>query len=134
MNRNSKRRLYESIMKDVARVVKHRLNENDSADEFEYIEPQDLGRGRHRQTIVYNGREVGYLIMKEKNFLTPIEEIYMIPDVEFGLDIPEERGGLLPDKDGWIDFKRFTDYDEAFAYVKQNFDEVVDLFERGDYD
>lgn len=68
---------------------------------------------------------------KEKNWLAPIEESYVIPDVEVGLSEPTE---LLKGK-RLIDFKVFVDdYDAAFAYVKQNFEQVAYLFEVGDYD
>lgn len=43
-------------------------------------------------------------------------------------------GGLLDGKKGWIDFKVFTNYDEAFRYASQNFEELAYLFEYGDYD
>lgn len=90
--------------------------------EFSYGESVDLGRGRHRQVIIYGGREVGYLLSIEKNFLVPIEEVYVLPDVDYGM------------QDGWIDFRRFVDYDEAFGYVSENFNEIAYLFEYGDCD
>jgi hypothetical protein len=104
-----------------------------NVNEFEYSESEDLGKGRHRQVILYKGREVGYLVSKEKNWLAPIEESYVIPDVEKGLSEPTDA--LLEGKKGWIDFKVFVDdYDAAFAYVEQNFEQVAYLFEVGDYD
>lgn len=104
-----------------------------SNDEFEYSESEDLGKGKHRQIIIYKGKEVGYLISKEKNILAPIEESYVIPDVEKGLSEPTDA--LLEGKKGWIEFKVFIDnYNAAFAYVKQNFEQVAYLFEVGDYD
>jgi len=36
-SRNSNRRLYESIMKDVAKTVKNRLNENEEDYEYNYF-------------------------------------------------------------------------------------------------
>ena len=102
-------------------------------DEFNYSDDLNLGNGKHRQTIIYKGKEVGYLFSKEKNFLSPIEETYLIPDVGFGLT--ETSEGVLKGKLGWIEFKRFVDdYDTAFEYVRDNFDKVVYLFEVGDYD
>jgi hypothetical protein len=101
--------------------------------EFRYSESVDLGRGRHRQDIIYNGKEVGYLISKEKNILTPIEESYIIPDVEKGLSEP--TSGLVEGKKGWIEFKVFVDdYDAALKYVEENFEQIAYLFEVGDYD
>jgi len=101
--------------------------------EFEYTESEDLGKGRHRQVIIFNKKEVGYLVSREKNWLSPIEERYVIPDVEKGLSEPTD--GLLEGKKGWIDFKVFIDdYDSAFEYVKKNFENVSYLFEVGDYD
>ena len=46
-----------------------------------------------------------------------------------------ESGGWFEGKRGWIkDWKTFHDYDEAFNYVKSNFDEVAYMFEFGDDD
>lgn len=103
------------------------------SEEFSFDDSIDTGRGRHRQTIIYRGKEIGYLVSIEKNWLSPIEEIYLLPDVEYGMQ-PNEGGNLLDGKKGWIDFKRFKDYDEAFEYASQNFDKIVYLFEYGDYD
>lgn len=100
--------------------------------EFSYSESYDLGKGRHRQEIIFNGKEVGYLLSIEKNWLAPIEEKYIIPDVEVGMSEP--TSGLLDGKLGWIDFKVFTDYDKAFEYVSQNFEQVCYLWEFGDWD
>ena len=101
--------------------------------EFHYSESVDLGNGRHRQDIIYNGKEVGYLVSKEKNILAPIEESYIIPDVEKGLSEP--TSGLLEGKKGWIEFKVFVDdYDTALKYVEENFEQITYLFEVGDYD
>lgn len=102
-------------------------------DEFSYGDSQDLGKGKHRQPIIYRGKEIGYLVSVDKNWLAPIEENYLLPDVEYGMQ-PSEGGGLLDGKKGWIAFKGFTTYDEAFRYASQNFDELVYLFEYGDYD
>lgn len=103
------------------------------SEEFSFDDSQDLGRGRHRQTIIYRGKEIGYLVSIEKNWLSPIEEIYLLPDVEYGMQ-PNEEGHLLDGKKGWIDFKRFKEYDDALEYASQNFDKIVYLFEYGDYD
>jgi hypothetical protein len=109
------------------------MEKKEFTDEFEYSESVDLGKGRHRQVIIYKGKEVGYLVSKEKNWLAPIEERYIIPDVEVGLSEPTET--MHEGTKGWIDFKVFVDdYDAAFAYVKQNFKQVAYLFEVGDYD
>ena len=146
-------RLSESdLHRIIKESVKRVLRENES-DEFEYGDSKDLGRGRHRQTIIYNGKEVGFLLTIEKNWLAPLEEKYLIPDIEYGMDIPQDnpennymnvknpfesdlqpvgRSGLIGGKRGWIDYKVFTDYDEAFQYVKANFDLVAYLFEYGD--
>lgn len=90
--------------------------------EFTYSGTTELRKGKHRQTIICDGKEIGYLFTREKNILSPLEETYLIPDVTYGL------------RDGWISFKRFSEYDEALEYARQNFDEVVRLFEIGDCD
>jgi hypothetical protein len=101
--------------------------------EFHYSESVDLGKGYHRQEIIYNGKEVGYLVSREKNWLAPITESYVIPDVEEGLSEP--TSGLLEGKKGWIEFKVFVDdYDAALKYVEENFEQIVYLLEVGDYD
>lgn len=105
----------------------------DTETEFSYGDSQDLGKGKHRQPIIYRGKEIGYLVSADKNWLAPVEETYILPDVEYGLK-PSEGGGLLDGKKGWIEFKRFKTYDEAFRYASQNFDELAYLFEYGDYD
>ena len=117
--------LHRIVRESVKRILK------ESNDEFTYSDSDDLGNGRHRQTIIYNGKEIGYLLTIEKNWFAPLEELYLLPDVEYGLQAGEHmRDGAK----GWIDFKRFTNYDEAFAYASQNFEEVAYLFENGDYD
>ena len=109
------------------------MKEKEFTDEFEYSESVDLGKGKHRQVIIYKGKEVGYLVSNEKNWLAPIEESYVIPDVEVGLSEPTDS--MLEGKKGWIDFKVFVDdYDAAFDDVKKNFEQVTYLFEVGDYD
>ena len=105
----------------------------ESVDEFTYSDSDDLGRGRHRQAIIYKGKEIGYLLSIEKNPLAPIEEKYILPDIEYGMQ-PSDGGGLLDGKKGWIDFKVFSEYDEALRYASQNFKELAYLFEYGDYD
>ena len=123
-------RLTES---DLHRIVKESVKRvlKESNDEFTYSDSDDLGKGKHRQTIIYKGKEIGYLLTIEKNWFAPLKELYILPDVEYGLQ-PGEC--MLDGKKGWIDFKRFKDYDEAFAYASQNFEEVAYLFENGDYD
>ena len=129
------KKLIKLTENDLHRIVKESVNRilKESADEFSYSDSEDLGKGRHRQTIIYNGEEIGYLVSIEKNWLAPIEERYILPDIEYGMQ-PSDGGGLLDGKKGWIDFKVFTDYDEAFKYASQNFKELAYLFEYGDYD
>ena len=103
-------------------------------EEFEFYDSVDLGNGRHRQTIKYCGNEIGYLIMKEYNWLVPIEEIYILPDIDYGLEKPIDPNGLLEGKLGWIDFKRFKTYEDAFEYANQHYDELIYLFKNGDFD
>lgn len=141
----------------VSESVKRVLREYDN-DEFTFGDSKDLGRGRHRQDIIYRGKPIGYLLNIEKNWLSPIEEKYILPDVDYGMDIPQDEiidgqnyvniknpmkdtttmpgknSTTLEGKRGWIDFKVFDNYDEAFRYASQNFDELVYLFEYGDYD
>ena len=102
-------------------------------NEFSYGDSQDLGKGKHRQPIIYRGKEIGYLVSVDKNWLAPVEETYILPDVEYGMK-PSDGDGLLDGKKGWIDFKLFKTYDEAFRYASKNFDELAYLFEYGDYD
>ena len=90
--------------------------------EFTYSDTTELRRGKHRQTIICQDKEIGFLITREKNMLAPLEETYLIPDVDYGL------------QDGWIDFKRFSDYDKALEYVTEHFNTIVWLFEVGDCD
>lgn len=118
--------LHRIVNETVKRILK------ESNDEFTYSDSDDLGNGRHRQTIIYRGKEIGYLVTIEKNLLAPLEEIYLLPYIDYGMQPGGEalRGGAK----GWIDFKRFTNYDEAFVYVSQNFEEIVYLFENGDFD
>lgn len=99
--------------------------------EFIYSDSVDLGRGRHRQEIMYKGKAVGYLLSIEKNWFAPIEELYILPDIDYGL---QEGENLLEGKKGWIDFVRFDNYDEAFKYVTENFEKLAYLYEFGDYD
>ena len=125
-------RLTESELRGmISESVKRVLNES-SSDEFEYSDSYDLGRGKHRQEIIYNGKEIGYLLTIEKNWFAPLEEKYILPDIETGMSEPTQ--GMLDGKKGWIDFKVFNNYEEAFAYAKQNFEELAYLFEYGDYD
>ena len=121
--------------KKLRRLIESELDKinREPEDEFSFDDSQDLGKGRHRQTIIYRGKEIGYLLYIDKNWLAPVEEIYLLPDVEYGME-PSEGGGLLDGKKGWIDFKRFKNYDEAFRYASQNFEELAYLFEYGDYD
>lgn len=117
--------LHRIVNETVKRILK------ESNDEFTYSDSYDSGKGRHRQTIIYRGKEIGYLVTIEKNWFAPVEELYLLPDVEYGLQPGEYmRGGAK----GWIYFKRFKDYDEAFAYASQNFEELAYLFENGDFD
>lgn len=131
MNKKLIRLTEGDLHKIVKESVKRILKESD--DEFSYGDSEDLGRGRHRQTIIYNGKEIGYLLTIEKNVLTPLKEKYILPDIEYGMKSSDSRI-VLDGKKGWIDFKVFDDYDEAFRYASQNFEELAYLFEYGDYD
>lgn len=108
-------------------------NTQTTKNEFIYTESENLGKGRHRQTIIYNGREIGYLLTIEKNWFAPLEEKYILPDIEYGMQ-PSTGGCLLEGKKGWIDFKVFTSYEEAFKYASKNLENLSYLFEYGDYD
>ena len=132
---NMNKKLIRLTESDLHRIVRESVRRvlRESEDEFSYGDSQDLGKGRHRQTIIYRGKEIGYLLYVEKNWLAPVEENYILPDVEYGMQ-PSEGGGLLDGKKGWIDFKVFKNYDEAFRYASQNFEELAYLFEYGDYD
>lgn len=100
------------------------IDNTESGDDFTYGDSIETKPGRHRQTIFYNGEQVGYLVTRERNPLAGLEEYYHIPDVEKGLS-----------QEGWFDFKTFKDdYEGALDYVKANFDEIVYLIQNGDTD
>jgi len=123
MNKKQTIRLNESQLRRIVSESVKKLLKEGVTNEFTFSDSVDLGRGRHRQTIFYNGKEIGYLVSIEKNWLSPIEEKYLLPDVEYGMD-----------SSGWIKFKVFKTYDEAFRYASQNFKEIAYLFEYGDCD
>lgn len=116
----------------IGESIKKALKE--SNNEFNYSDTEDLGNGRHRQTIIYGGKEIGYLLSIEKNWLSQIEEIYVLPDIDNGMQYGEPGSGLLDGKKGWIDFRTFKDYNEALSYASQNLEKLAYLFEYGDYD
>lgn len=98
--------------------------------EFTYSESIRTARNRYHQIIKLDDREVGILSTRETSIFAPMQKIYLIPDVEKGLyDRGENENGTL----GWIDFKRFDNYDEAFKYVTDSFEEVAYLFEVGEF-
>lgn len=125
-NESKNNRLNKIVSESVRRVL------SESVSEFEYGETEDLGQGRHRQIIYLNGKEIGFLVTREKNFMVPLEEVYVLPDVDQGMSEPTDS--LRDGAEGWIEFKRFTDYDEALRYATENFDEIAHLFEFGDWD
>lgn len=124
-------RLTESQLKQIiTESVKRVLKE--SVNEFEFGEHEDLGRGRHRQVILFNGKEIGFLLTIETSPLAPLKEVYVIPDVDEGMSEPTDS--LRDGAKGWIEFKRFTNYDEALKYATDNFEDISYLFEFGDWD
>lgn len=106
-------------------------NAGNRGDEFTYGDSADIGRGKHRQVIFYKKKPVGYLMTKEKNRLAPLEETYLLPDAERGL---KPGSGLAVGKKGWIEFRKFGDYDEALQYASENFEKLAYLFKYGDCD
>jgi hypothetical protein len=98
---------------------RYRINES-LEDEFEYGESYECGRGCHQQDILYRGKYVGILRYVEKRIT--FDETYLIPDVEYG----------IKDGDGFL--ITFSDYDDAFNYVKQNFDEIAYIMRNADFD
>ena len=92
-------------------------------DELRYGESIDIGQGKHRQDIMYKGEFVGFLYSKEKSIFAPIEELYIIPDIDRGLET-----------DGFITLKSFDNYDEALQYVQMNFDGILDMVNNGKWD
>lgn len=145
MNRNRKPiRLTESqlrrvVAESVMRIISEDYSEYDSNeqhsemdDEFSFSDSYYLGKGKHRQEVIYRGKEIGYLLSVEKNPFVPIKETYFLPDVDYGMK--EGGDSLLDGKKGWIDFKRFDSDEEALAYAKANFEEIAYLFQYGDYD
>lgn len=116
------------------------LNEQEEIDDDFTLGPSHMtDKSTHRQVISYKGKEIGYLLYTEHggpmSWLCPVDEAWVLPDVEYGLEIPQDKSGLLDGKKGWIDFKVFkNDSDSAIAYAKANFDKIAYLFEYGDYD
>ena len=118
----------------IRRAIKKTLVQESVENVIQFVNPEDLGKGRHRQTILYRGKEIGYYLELEKNFLTPIEEVWVLPDVEYGMQGDDGSGTLFDGKKGWIDFKTFRDENEALSYIHNNADQLAYLFEYGDYD
>ena len=122
-------RLNESqLRRIVSESVKRVLNEKNN--EFTFDNSTDLGYGKYRQDILYKGKQIGFLYYKVKNWFAPVEELYLLPDIDYGF----EQGGHHKDTKGWINFKRFTDYEEALQHASNNFKDIVYLFENGDWD
>lgn len=90
--------------------------------DFEYGKERETREFNWIQEITFNGVPVGFLVSRMKNLFVPTEKIYLIPDIEYGI------------QDGFGDFKRFTEHDEALDYVKDNFNDVSYIFENGDFD
>lgn len=58
------------------KTVSHILKEGNEIDEFNYPYSENLGRGKHRQEIIYRGKPVGHLLSIEKNIFSDLDEIY----------------------------------------------------------
>ncbi len=146
LNENQFNNFVKKIVTEAVKKVLNEIGETEHGqykdnvdDDFTFGPSHMTNRNTHRQVISYKGREIGYLLYIEHggkmSWLLPVDEIWVLPDVDYGMDTPEDRSGLLDGKQGWIDFKRFkNDSDAAIAYVKQNFEKIAYLFEYGDYD
>lgn len=51
---------------------------------------------KHRQEIIYRGKPVGHLLSIEKNIFSDLDEIYAIPDVDYGME--KDTSATLPGK------------------------------------
>lgn len=82
-----------------------------------------ISENKSLQIIVFEGCEVGFLSSRIKNYFAGVEETFLLPDVSYGID-----------KNGFGDFKPFYDLSDAICYIKNNFDEVVKIFNTADFD
>lgn len=75
-NTNMNKKLIRLTESDLHKIVKEAVNRiiKESVDEFTYSDSDDLGRGRHRQTIIYKGKEIGYLLSIEKTLLPQLKK------------------------------------------------------------
>jgi hypothetical protein len=79
------------VAESVRRVLKEvKINEN---DDFTFGDSHMTNPSTHRQVIKYKGKEIGYLLYKEHggrmSWLSPVDEIWVLPDVDYGMDIPQ---------------------------------------------
>ena len=125
------RKGFRRVNEMVSRTRK-RTDYSPTSDDFTFGEPVFVSPGKSQQEIVFRGKPVGFLRTKDKNPFSPLEETYLLPDVDKGIEPP--TSGTLPGKEGWIDFKYFQSYEEALKYACDNFDEIAHLFEVGDFD
>lgn len=91
--------------------------------ELKFGESKQIRLGTHRQEVYYNNFFVGFLYTRERNILSQLDEWFCIPDVDKGLE------------DGrWVVLRHFTDYDEVLRYVQDNFAQIVNIVNNGDWD
>lgn len=112
--------------KELKNLIKEALDSlyNNDTHEFTFSDTKEIKPGLHQQQIFYMGEFVGFLHTRERNPLAPLEEYYHIPDVNYGID-----------NNGFIDFKIFKDDDNgALEYTRRNFDKIVELINKGNWD
>lgn len=111
-------RLTESQLKQIiAESVKRLLKE--SSNEFEFGKSVNFWKGLpvYKQDIFLNGSKVGYLITYEERLP---KEVYYIIDADF---IPVYTKSIEYE----LDYKKFTNYDEALKYAIDNFDAITSI-------
>lgn len=82
-----------------------------------------VSENKSLQIIIFEGCEVGFLSSRIKNYFAGVEETFLLPDISYGID-----------KNGFGNFKPFYNLSDAINYVKNNFDEVVKIFNTADFD
>lgn len=117
---------YKSFSKDIRKNTTHHGNEipdkhNDK--ELEYGEAVYIGGNQHTQPVYYKGEYVGQVYTETpfSAFKDVIEE-HRFPDIE------------KDDSQDFTDWKSFRDYDEAFKYVKRNFEKLVEIAQNANWD
>lgn len=82
-----------------------------------------ISENKSLQIIIFEGCEVGFLSSRIKNYFAGVEETFLIPNVNYGID-----------GNGFGDLKPFYSLSDAVCYIKNNFNEVVKIFNNADFD